>query len=94
MNGGTNHTLFAAAPKPEPVFSGFLQVVDPSEPAGLEWDEPNEADMASIRAYAQHLVQRAAVYGLVVTIEQVPRQPLAMGNYESVITVRPARNPG
>lgn len=29
--------------------------------------------------------------GLVLTIEQVPLQPLAMGHYETVVSVRPKR---
>lgn len=42
--------------------------------------------------YAQRLVERAERLGLVLTIEQRPLQPLAMGNYESVVSVRPARS--
>jgi hypothetical protein len=45
-----------------------------------------------IKAVARDLVARSAALGYVVTIEQVPRTPLAMGNYETVVSVRPARS--
>ena len=41
---------------------------------------------------AQRLVQEAERLGVVLTIEQVPLQPLAMGNYKSIVGVRPARS--
>lgn len=41
---------------------------------------------------ARRLVERAERLGLVLTIEQRPLQPLAMGNYEAVVSVRPARS--
>lgn len=37
------------------------------------------------------VVQDAARLGLVVTVEQVPQQPLAMGNYTTEVSVREAR---
>lgn len=40
---------------------------------------------------AKALVSVAKQRGLVLTIEQRPLQPLAMGNYETVVDVRPAR---
>jgi hypothetical protein len=46
---------------------------------------------ASIKQLANGLVSLAADMGLVLTIEQRPIQPLAMGNYETVVSVRPAR---
>ena len=39
----------------------------------------------------EDLVKDAAEKGMVVTVEQVPLQPLAMGNYETRVTVRKAR---
>ena len=42
-----------------------------------------------IKAEAEKLVKVAALYGVVLTIEQKPRAPLAMGNYETVVAVRP-----
>jgi hypothetical protein len=40
---------------------------------------------------AEQLVADAAAAGVVITIEQRPLQPLAMRNYETVVSVRPAR---
>lgn len=42
---------------------------------------------------ADRLVALASSFGVVVTIEQVPTQPLRMGGYESVVSVRMARTP-
>jgi len=54
---------------------------------------PNQPQwvVASIEEHARHLVEMADSWNLTLTIEQRPRQPLAMGNYAHVITVRPAR---
>jgi hypothetical protein len=43
-----------------------------------------------IELQAKQLVEDAARLGVVVTIEQRPLQPLAMGNYETVVSVRRA----
>lgn len=43
---------------------------------------------------ARIVVQEAAPRGEVLTIEQRPLKPLAMGHYETVISVRPARKQG
>jgi hypothetical protein len=40
---------------------------------------------------AAAMVEAADRLGLVVTVSQVPRAPLAMGNYDTVVSVRPAR---
>lgn len=40
---------------------------------------------------AKRLLEAAADSGQVVTIEQRPLQPLAMGHFETVVSVRPAR---
>ena len=37
------------------------------------------------------IVRMAAKDGIVVTVEQKPLQPPAMGNYETVVDVRPVR---
>lgn len=42
-----------------------------------------------IEALASALLHLAALRGLVVTIEQRPLEPLRMGHYESVVSVRP-----
>lgn len=44
-----------------------------------------------IRRAAEALVRDASLYGVVLTITQRPLLPLAMGNYETVVEVRPAR---
>lgn len=46
---------------------------------------------AQLQAMAEELVQLAAQAGLVLTVEQVSRHPPAMGNYITVVSVRPAR---
>ncbi len=50
-------------------------------------------DADALRASAQWLVDRAAALGLVLTVEQFPLVPLAMGHHETVVSVRPARSP-
>ena len=42
---------------------------------------------------AVRVMQAAQDLGFVLTIDLVPRRPLAMGNYEALATVRPARGP-
>lgn len=44
-----------------------------------------------LQAMAEDLVALAQQAGLVLTVEQVSQQPLAMGNYTTVVSVRPAR---
>lgn len=44
-----------------------------------------------VRAMADALVHFAAAQGQIVTIEQRPLQPLAMGHHESVVSVRAAK---
>ena len=48
-------------------------------------------DAEGVKRAAEALIAEAARLGLVVTIEQRPLQPLAMGNHETVAMVRPAR---
>ena len=45
-----------------------------------------------IKLMAEQLVKLAAKDGFVVTVEQRPLKPLAMGNYETVVEVRPSRS--
>jgi len=49
------------------------------------------ADMAYWKRQFQTLVRSARADGVVVTVTPVPRQPLAMGNYDLVVDVREAR---
>lgn len=52
------------------------------------WSPWNELDVADM---GRELVAAAERTGLVITIEQRPLQPLAMGHHETVVSVRPAR---
>lgn len=45
-----------------------------------------------LRCVVCELVEAARLAGMVITVEQVPLQPLAMGHYKSVVSVRAARN--
>lgn len=45
----------------------------------------------TLRKMATDLVATASLVGFVVTIEQRPVPPLAMGNHETVVSVRPDR---
>jgi hypothetical protein len=44
---------------------------------------------ADVKATAVMLVAEAERQGLVLTIEQEPLKPLAMGHYKTVVSVRP-----
>lgn len=48
-------------------------------------------EMKRIEAMAITMVRLAAEAGVVLTIEQVSLQPPRMGNYKTVVSVRPAR---
>jgi hypothetical protein len=48
---------------------------------------PNEA---LVKIEVERVVRLAASLGVVVTVEQKPLLPLKMGNYETVVTTRPA----
>lgn len=52
----------------------------------------NLQDAAGVQKAAEAPIAEATRLGLVVTIEQRPLQPLAMGNHETVASVRPARD--
>lgn len=47
-----------------------------------------------IKLMAEQLVKLAEKDGYVLIVEQRPLLPLAMGNYETVVIVRPARGKG
>jgi hypothetical protein len=60
----------------------------------LDTDQPNmlpAQPLTTIAEQARRLVDAAGRMGVVLTVSQSPRLPLAMGNYETVIEVRPAR---
>lgn len=50
------------------------------------------AQIQSLQMAAQHLVDTARQYGMVVTISLESLQPPAMGNYQPIIDIREARN--
>lgn len=56
-------------------------------------DLPTSPPEAEILCHAEALIAYARQKGIVVTIDLVPKQPLAQGNYEMVASVRPAREP-
>lgn len=51
-----------------------------------------KVNLDAIQARAEKLVALATECGVVLTINTQPKAPLAMGNYEMVVDVRPARN--
>ena len=59
-------------------------------PPRAERNRPGE--LAYIQQQAEQLITYASRLGIVVTIEQQPRQPLAVGSYDSVASVRFARS--
>lgn len=50
-----------------------------------------EAALADVQHAAELLIRTAEDIGVVLTIEQVPLEPLAMGHYKTVARVRIAR---
>lgn len=62
-----------------------------SPATGCQGHAMRERAPGYIEDQAAALVAEAARFGLVLTIEQVPLQPLAMGHYETRVSVRPAR---
>lgn len=53
--------------------------------------EVKEPTLQDFQAMAQNLVRQAELHGFVITIEQRPLKPLAMRNYETVVSVRERR---
>lgn len=49
------------------------------------------AKLEAIKTQAEHLVAYAAKRGVILTVEQKPLEPLAMGNHETVVSVREVR---
>ena len=50
-------------------------------------------DAEAVKRAAEKLINEATRLGLVLTIEQEPLLPLAMGHYATVVSVRPKRDP-
>lgn len=65
----------------------------PQRAALLEagWLPPTELSEADLLARARFLVELADAMGLVLTIEQRNLWPPRMGNYETVVSLRPKR---
>lgn len=53
----------------------------------------SETNQAIIEVELKALIAKAAAHGIVFTVTNKSLTPLAMGNYESVIDVRPMRHP-
>lgn len=51
----------------------------------------SHTNLEAIKWKAEQLVALAKQVNVVLTIETVPQQPLAMGNFEMHVDVRPAR---
>ena len=62
-----------------------------SPEAGCQGHAWRDAAPEYYRAHLQHLVDEAAKHGFVLTVEQRPLMPPAMGHIETVVSVRPAR---
>jgi hypothetical protein len=58
----------------------------------IKMDEiDKDAACMHIAERAELLLEEAKRLGVVLTVEQIPTKPLAMGNYETVFSTRPAR---
>jgi hypothetical protein len=53
--------------------------------------QPTDARLARYELLLLQLIQWAEDEGIILTIENVPQQPLAMGNHKMVGSARPAR---
>lgn len=62
-------------------FEQMIEMYGPTQAAHIQ------ATMVGLDAVLDFAKQR----GLVVTVTQVPKEPLAMGHYETVAEVRPSR---
>lgn len=81
----------------------LYEICGPNGPFGVSdslgdygnWSQPETAPARSPYMLATDKLQEALreldVQGYVVTVEQRPKKPLAMGNYETVVSVRKAR---
>lgn len=47
-----------------------------------------ESQRGHLADYAAHLLAIAKDFGFVVTVEQRPLEPLAMGNHETIFSIR------
>lgn len=68
-----------------------MKYLTQAEFAALAGNTAALATAEDLLAAARALVARAGELGLVLTVEQRPLLPLAMGHYETVVSVREAR---
>lgn len=93
------HTEPIPAPPPHPTDPGaridpqHLWHGRPHRAALLEagWLPPTDLSESDLLARARFLVELADAMGLVLTIEQRNLLPPRMGNYETVVSLRPKR---
>lgn len=62
--------------------------LNPPEPVTEE-----SKDILAIKFFIEQAIANAELAGYIITVTQQPLQPLAMGNYKSVVDVRKARHP-
>lgn len=72
-------------------FEASMNAADPVAQAFIEGEPDGMAQISGGKAMAHATALLAECFGIVVTIEQAPRYPLAMGNSEHVVNVRPRR---
>lgn len=105
---GTQYAVIAAADlqcSAGPAVEGTVLAIYVGTDDGKVWARPmgeflqaerftpvDDSAVAFIRAQAEQLVRFAARAGVVLSIEQRPMEPLAMGNYATVVSVREARS--
>jgi hypothetical protein len=59
--------------------------------AALKAIEPGRKPEAAVGDLVKQALAAADYFGYVVTVEQLPLQPFAMGHYQSVFTIQPKR---
>lgn len=57
----------------------------------MDMDDPEERRVHAIRVMASNLIRDAETLGVVVKIDLIPLEPLAMGNYQMAADVYPAQ---
>lgn len=66
--------------------------LEPPEPDAADAAKTHAAWMEHIRLSAIALVEKAALHGVVLTIDQRSLRPFAMGYHETIVSVREARS--
>ena len=60
------------------------------KPNDIKTEDDAEAVVQALHKKAEKLVRLVQSYGMNLTIETSPREPLAMGNFDIVVTLRAA----